>query len=130
MDTIIHSACGDRRPDLHSAQALQSLADSNRPPRVSAVPLADSPAEGKNFAHSVDSPLPSGSATATATATADASATEFVEFFGRILIEKVFFQNLHVPQDLLLTLANNVIRAVSPTRKTRVDMVQEASIAG
>lgn len=126
MDTMIHSACGDRRPGLRSAQALQSLADSNRPPRVSAVPLADSPAEGKNFAHSADSPLPSSSATATA----DASATEFVEFFGRILIEKVFFQNLHVPQDLLLTLANNVIRAVSPTRKTRVDMVQEAIIAG
>ena len=110
MDTMIHSACGDRRPGLRSAQALQSLADSNRPPRVSSVPLADFPAEGKNFAHSADSPLPSSSATATA----DASATEFVEFFGRILIEKVFFQNLHVPQDLLLTLANNVIRAGSP----------------
>jgi hypothetical protein len=43
----------------------------------------------------------------------------FVEFVGRILIEKMFFQNLHVPQDLLLSVVNNLIQTVAPEQKTR-----------
>lgn len=55
-------------------------------------------------------------------------STVFVEFAGRILIEKMFFQNLHIPQDLLLSVVNNVIQTVAPEQTTKVDVYQEGII--
>ena len=45
-----------------------------------------------------------------------------VELVGRVLIEKLFFQHLHIPQDVLLSLMNNVIRTVVPEQKTKIDL--------
>ena len=52
----------------------------------------------------------------------------FVEFVGRILIEKMFFQNLHIPQDLLLSVVNNLIQSVAPEQKTKVDVYRECVV--
>nr|WP_314628497.1 cadherin-like domain-containing protein [uncultured Noviherbaspirillum sp.] len=52
----------------------------------------------------------------------------FVEFIGRILIEKMFFQNLHIPQDVLLSVVNNLIRTVAPEQTSNVDVYQEGII--
>ena len=51
-----------------------------------------------------------------------------VELVGRVLIEKLFFQHLHIPQDVLLSLMNNVIQTVAPKQKTKIDLFQESVI--
>ena len=51
-----------------------------------------------------------------------------VELVGRVLIEKLFFQHLQLPQDVLLSLMNNVIRTVVPEQKTKIDLFQEGAI--
>lgn len=55
------------------------------------------------------------------------SAT-LVGFISRILIERNFFQNSQIPADLLLYLANDLIKIVAPQKKEVLNMATEASV--
>ncbi len=51
-----------------------------------------------------------------------------VEFVSRILIERVFFQNTVIPQELLLYLANDLIKTLVPQRKETLSVAKECNL--
>lgn len=52
----------------------------------------------------------------------------FTELMGRVLIEKAFFQNNALPAQALLSLANDLLKMVSPKQERVVDMAKELGI--
>lgn len=55
-------------------------------------------------------------------------SAEFVGFVSRILIERNFFQNTQIPQDLLLYAAQDIIEMVSPSKKECFNLTKEFSV--
>ena len=49
-------------------------------------------------------------------------SASLMEFVVRMLIEKMFFHHLHIPQDLLLSLVNNLIQTVTSEREKKVNI--------
>jgi hypothetical protein len=52
----------------------------------------------------------------------------FVGFISRILIERTFFQNTHVPIDLLLHMTNDLIHTLAPQKREMFSLAREGSI--
>lgn len=55
-------------------------------------------------------------------------SADLVGFVSRLLIEQTFFQNHHIPQDLLLYLVNDLIQILVPKKKETVSVPKELSI--
>ena len=145
MDTSPHIARTYTRPARADSSPPQQNAVPARPPRLRAVPSAGTappllaaPTASSNTGSTTRATIASGGPTASVPTLKNTHSSEaekqnsfsaaFVEFVGRILIEKMFFQNLHIPQDLLLSVVNNVIQAVAPEQKTKVDVYQEGTV--
>ena len=113
MNTTLYIARTHSRPVHGESPLPQQSGAAARPPRLRAVPP-------ENTA----SPL----LTMPAASSRNNYSAAFVEFVGRILIEKLFFQKLHIPQDLLLSVVNNLIQTVAPEQKNKVDVYQEGIV--
>jgi hypothetical protein len=133
MDTTLHTArtrLGFVR--THTPTQPQSTVSCQPPklhglsPAAAAPPLLAMPATAPG----------NRAASAPTLRSTDAGAAEqqnersaaLVELVGRVLIEKLFFQHLHIPQDVLLSLMNNVIQTVAPEQKKKIDLFQESAI--
>ncbi len=50
------------------------------------------------------------------------------EFVSKIMIERVFFQNMAIPQELLLYLANDLIKTLAPQKQETLSMAKECTL--
>ena len=139
MGTSTYIARTNSRPVRVDSSPQQQNGVSAQPPKLHGLsPAAGAPSLLAMSAASASAKAAPGNRAASAPTlrSTDAGMAEkqnersaaLVELVGRVLIEKLFFQHLHIPQDVLLSLMNNVIQTVAPEQKTKIDLFQESAI--
>lgn len=58
----------------------------------------------------------------------NALSAHLVEFVSRILLERRLFQNNSIPQELLLSLANDLIHTLAPQKKETLNVAKECTL--